>query len=160
MKMVLKIVGAIVVCLVLILIVLSITGFGPRNRTPGLWLKGNVVTTPVTDWSFTDKYPVVQLQTQSWFLLPHSVNIGCETYNNQLYVSTVYAAGTPAPAWNGNVIRDPRVRIKIGDQVYDRSASLVTDAAEQQAVLEARTKKYPQLTVPPGSAYHIFRIPG
>jgi len=47
MKTVLKIAGATVICLVLLLVVVSITGFEPRQRTPGLWLKGNLVTTPV-----------------------------------------------------------------------------------------------------------------
>jgi hypothetical protein len=142
MKTLFKTVGAILVCLILLLVVLSITGFGPHDRTPGLWLKGNVVTTPVTDWSFTDKIPVVQLQTQAWYLLPHSVNINCYAYNGQMYFVSVYPAGTPR-SWNANAIRDPHVRIKIGDQVYDRTVALVTDPAEQQDVLEARSKKLP-----------------
>jgi hypothetical protein len=60
--------------------------------------------------------------------------------------------------WNDNVIRDPRVRIKIGDQIYDRSLSLVTDPTEQEAVLQARHSKYPQLKVPPNSTVHIFHV--
>ena len=158
MKTVLRIVGVIVVCLVVVLVVLSITGYGPHDRTPGLWLKGKVVASPVTDWSFADNYPTVQLQTRSWYLLPHSVNIGCEVFNGQLYVSTVDRAGTPAYVWNENAMRNRHIRIKIGDQVYDGTASLVTDAAEQHAVLEARTKKYHGLSIPPGSVYWIFRI--
>jgi hypothetical protein len=57
-----KIVGAILVCLVLVLVVLRITGFNPtgdvpgRGNYPGLWLSGTVVNTPVTDWSFV--YPI------------------------------------------------------------------------------------------------------
>jgi hypothetical protein len=92
MKRLLQSLGIIVVCLILILIVLRITGFGPHARTPGLWLKGNVVATPVTDWSFTDKIPVVQLQTETSYMLPHSVNINCLNYNGQLYLVSVYPA--------------------------------------------------------------------
>ena len=40
MKMLLKVLGVILVCLVLLLLVLPITGFEPHGRTPGLWLKG------------------------------------------------------------------------------------------------------------------------
>ena len=159
MKRLLQSLGIIVVCLILILIVLRITGFGPHDRTPGLWLKGNVVTTPVTDWSFTDKIPVVQLQTQTSYLLPHSVNINCLNYNGQLYLVSVYPAGT-AHTWNDNVMRDPHVRLKIGDDIYDRTVSLVTDPAEQEGVLQARHNKYPQLKVPPNSTIHVFHVVG
>jgi hypothetical protein len=139
--------------------VLRITGFGPHARTPGLWLKGNVVTTPVTDWSFTDKIPVVQLQTETSYMLPHSVNINCLNYNSQLYLVSVYPAGT-AHTWNDNVMRDPHVRLKIGDDIYDRTVSLVTDPAEQEGVLQARHNKYPQLKVPPNSTIHVFHVVG
>jgi hypothetical protein len=159
MKRLLQSLGIIVVCLILILIVLRITGFGPHARTPGLWLKGNVVTTPVTDWSFTDKIPVVQLQTETSYMLPHSVNINCLNYNGQLYLVSVYPAGT-AHTWNDNVIRDPHVRLKIGDDIYDRTVSLVTDPAEQEGVLQARHNKYPQLKVPPNSTIHVFHVVG
>lgn len=159
MKRLLQSLGIIVVCLILILIVLRITGFGPHARTPGLWLKGNVVTTPVTDWSFTDKIPVVQIQTETSYMLPHSVNINCLNYNGQLYLVSVYPAGT-AHTWNDNVIRDPHVRLKIGDDIYDRTVSLVTDPAEQEGVLQARNNKYPQLKVPPNSTIHVFHVVG
>jgi hypothetical protein len=135
------------------------TGFGPHNRTPGLWLKGNAVTAPVTDWSFTDNIPVVQLQTQSWYFLPHSVNINCLNYNGQLYLVSVYPAGTKH-TWNDNVLRDPHVRLKIGNNIYDRTLMLVTDPPLQQAVLEARHAKYPQLKIPPNSTVHIFQVEG
>ena len=159
MKRLLQSLGIIVVCLIVILIVLRITGFGPHARTPGLWLKGNVVTTPVTDWSFTDKIPVVQLQTETSYMLPHSVNINCLNYNGQLYLVSVYPAGT-AHTWNDNVMRDPHVRLKIGDDIYDRTVSLVTDPAEQEGVLQARHNKYPQLKVPPNSTIHVFHVVG
>ena len=159
MKRLLQSLGIIVVCLILILIVLRITGFGPHARTPGLWLKGNVVTTPVTDWSFTDKIPVVQLQTETSYMLPHSVNINCLNYNGQLYLVSVYPAGT-AHTWNDNVMRDPHVRLKIGDDIYDRTVSLVSDPAEQEGVLQARHNKYPQLKVPPNSTIHVFHVVG
>ena len=159
MRTLLKTVGVIFVCLILLLVVLSVTGFGPHDRTPGLWLKGNVVTTTVTDWSFTENIPVVQIQTQSWYLLPHSVNINCLNYNGQLYLVSVFPAGT-RHGWNENVIRDPHVRLKIGDQIYDRTVSLVADPAEQEGVLEARHKKYPQLKIPPNATIHVFHVVG
>jgi hypothetical protein len=159
MKILMKIVGGIVVCLILLLVVLRITGLNPRDRTPGLWLSGNLVTTPVTDWSFTDKVPNIKLQTESWYGLPHSVTINCLSVNCQFYVSSVFPAGTPR-SWNDNVMRNPHVRIKIGNDLYDRTMVPVTDPVEREAALQARAKKYPTLKVKPNDTIHIFRVVG
>src|SRR5438445_13164118 len=88
MKTLLKIAGALVACLVLLLLVLSVTGLEPRQRTPGLWLKGPLVTTPVTDWTFTDKIDTVKVQTRTWYLLPHSLTTYCVAYNGKLYLDS------------------------------------------------------------------------
>ncbi len=159
MKMLLKIVVAILVCLALLLVALRITGLNPHDGIPGLWLTGNVDTTRVTDWSFTNKVPTIKLQTQSRFLLPHSVTINCLAYNGQLYVTSVYPAGPPR-SWNENVMRDPHVRIKIGDKLYDRTLVVVTDQTEIEGVLQARVKKYPQLKVPANATVHVFHVIG
>ena len=153
MKTLLNVLGVIFACLVLLLVALRITGFEPHARTPGLWLKGDLVTTPVTDWSFTDKIPEIKVQTQTPFLLPHSVTIWCAVYNGNLYVTS--ARGRQ---WVENVIRDPHVRIKIVDQVFDRTFSLVDDPAEKAAVLQAKGRKYPQWKVPSLSASAVFRV--
>src|ERR1700733_12773095 len=73
MKMLLKIVGGIIVCLALLLVVFRITGLNPPDRIPGCWLTGDLATSPVTDWAFLDEVPNIKLQTQSQLLLPHSV---------------------------------------------------------------------------------------
>jgi hypothetical protein len=56
------------------------------------------------------------------------------------------------------------VRIKIGNDVYDRTLSLVTDPAEQEHVLQARSKKYPEmraeLKVRPNATIHVFHVVG
>jgi hypothetical protein len=144
-------------CLVLLLVVLRFTGLEPRDRTPGLWLEGNVVSTAVADWSFTDKVPTIKLQTRTRYLLPHSVTINFIAYNHHLHVASVFPAGT-SRHWNEDVMRDPRVRIKIGDQLYDRRLSRVTDPAEKQAVLEARAEKYPRLKIHPNDTVRVFRV--
>ena len=158
-----RIVGATLICLVLLLVVLTMTGFEPRERTPGLWLKGNIDTTPVADWSFTDKYPTVKVQTRTWYLLPHSVTTYCVAYNGQLYLTSVYPAGVEYPhgrSWNENVARDPHVRIKIGDQLYDRTLSYVTDPAEKAGVFQAKRKKYPQQVIPANARVQMFHVGG
>ena len=158
MKAFLKIAGAILVCLALVLAVLRFTGFNPHGGIPGLWLAGDLVTTPVTDWSFTDKVQTIKLQTQSRFLLPHSVTINCLAYKGQLYVSSAHPVGAPR-SWDENVMRDPHVRIKIGDKLYDRTLVLVTDPAEKDAVVQVREKKY-QLKVPANATIDVFHVVG
>jgi hypothetical protein len=153
MRNLVKIVGAIVIVLAAVLLLLSVTGFEPKGRTPGLWIKGEPVTTPVTDWSFTDKIPEIKIQTQTPFLLPHSVTIWCAAYNGNLYVTS-----SRGRQWVEDIIRDPHVRLKIADKVYDGTASVVDDPAEKAAVLQARGRKYPQWKGPPASALTVFRV--
>jgi hypothetical protein len=161
MKTLLKLVGVILVCLVLLVGVARTAGFEPNGPRRGLWLKGDLVTTPVADWSFTDNIQNVEVQTNTWYLLPRSVTINCVSYKGQLYLASFYPAGLTYPhgrSWNENVARDPHVRIKIGDQLYDRTLAFVTDTAEQEAVHEARTKKYPQVKLPPGGTIISFHV--
>ncbi len=159
MNKVTKVGGSVLIGLLAVLAVLRVTGFESRLcyhsadswtcRIPGLWLKGDLVTTPVSDWSFVDQYPEIRIQTQSKYLLPLSVTTYCMTNNGQLYVEATYQKrGNEYPkfphgrVWNENVYRDPHVRLKIGDQLYDRTLVLVTDPAEQEAAIKAKAAKY------------------
>lgn len=161
MKTVLRIAGLIVVCVVLLLVVFSITGLEPRQRTPGLWLKGNLVTTPVTDWSFTDNVSTVEVETRTRYLVPHSVTTYCVDYKGQLYLDSFYPPGVQYPhgrSWHENVARDPHVRLKIGNNLYDVTLVHVTDPAEKATVRELKAKKYPQLKIPPEPQVQLFRV--
>ena len=165
MKTLGKIVFGVLVCILLALVVFRITGLEPKDRRPGLWLKGDLVPEPVTDWLFTDKVRNIEVETRTWYLLPHSVRINCVAYNGHLYVSTVNPLGENTPHhWNVNVMRDPRVRIKIGNQLYDRRLTLVTDPTEKAGMLEARIKKYPALktdvntSIAENASARVFRV--
>jgi hypothetical protein len=161
MKTLMKVVGVILVCLVLLLIAARINGFEPDERRPGLWLKGDLVTTPVTDWSFANQIKSVKLQTNTWYGIPHSVTVYCVSYKGQLYLDSFYRAGLTYPhgrSWNEDVARDPHVRIKMGNQLYDRTLSLVNDPVEAAAVNETKLKKYPELKLPPGGTVVLFRV--
>ena len=57
-------------------------------------------------------------------------------------------------------MRDPHVRIKIGDKLYDRTLVLVTDPAEIEGVLQVKAKKYPQLKTPANATIHVFHVVG
>ena len=162
MKRLFIVVGSVlVVGLVLAIVVLRVVGLDPKERRPGLWLSGNVVTTPVTDWSFTDKYPTIFVETRTWYGIPHSVTTSCVSHDGRLYLTSVYREGAQFPGdkvWNRNMVRNPHVRLKIGDQLYDRTLSLVTDAAERQAVLQSKQKKYPRQQVSDNSTTYVFAV--
>lgn len=155
--------GAVLACLAALLVTLRIVGLDPQERRPGLWLTGQLVTAPVTDWSFTEASPTIFVQTRSWYGLPHSVTTTCTAYQGRLYLTSVYRPGAQFPRdrlWNRNIMRDPRVRLKIGDRVFDRTVALVTDAAERDAVLEAKARKYPRQRVADRSLVYVFRVEG
>ena len=170
MKTLAKIAGAILVCLVLVLVVLRITGFNPIGDTPGpgnypgLWLSGKVVTTPVTDWSFVSQYKTDKVQTRTWYMIPHSVTTGFILHNDQLYLTSMFAAGVPFPegkSWVMNVMRDPHVRLKFGENLYDCVLSPVTDQEERAAVLGPRAIKNPRLlasNAADGPVLHLFHV--
>ena len=168
MKTGLKIVGTLLVCLALVLVVLRITGLNPigdvpgPGNYPGLWLSGEVVTTPVADWSFASQYQTDKVQTRTWYGIPHSVTTGHIVHDGQLYLTSMFAAGLPFPqgkSWVTNVMRDPHVRVKFGDKLYDCVLTHVTDPDERAAVLGARATQNPQSGTSnssTGPVLHVF----
>ena len=158
MKILLKVLGAVVACVVLVLLVLRVTGLDPHERIPGLWLTGTVAAAPATDWSFTDKIVTVKVQTSTPYLLPHSVTTWCIAYNGQLYLAT---SGAAVREWPRDVARDPHVRLKVGDQLFDATLMVVADPAEREGVLKTRAKKYNQKYPPVGQTFTVYHvIPG
>jgi hypothetical protein len=147
------VVGALVV---VPLLTLRVTGLEPRyvdpaseafaksGRTtwPGLWLTGDVVHDPVTNWDWVNKVndPIrkntIMLETRTWYGVPHSVTINLTPRGDKLYISGTeqdfrLQKGFPySKAWWANVTRDPRVRMKIGGKIYEMTVVLITDRAE------------------------------
>ena len=117
----------------------------PQDYRPGFWLSGETEETPVADWSFTDEIPEIFVETRTWYGIPHSVTTVCVAHDGALYVPSVYTEGGEFPDarfWNRNVVRDPRVRLKIGERIFDREAVLVEDPAERSEVLAAFGGKF------------------
>lgn len=117
----------------------------PADRRPGLRLQGEVVEEPVSDWSFSDAHPEIHLETRTWYGIPHSVTTVCAAVGDDLYVPSLYYEGGawPGKFWNRNVAADPRVRVEIGDRLYEREARVVEDPEERRRALEALAAKYP-----------------
>lgn len=146
MKTLLKVVGAIVACIIAVLIALSITGVDPNGRRAGLWLSGHAASCPV-DWTFAAKYPTLMVETHPWYLIPHSVNIFFVTDKNNLYLHADYPPGLTFPGgkmWTTAVARDPSVRLKVGNRLFDCKAVLVKGAAEFATLFQDFRQKYPR----------------
>jgi hypothetical protein len=135
MKTASKALVGIIVVVALVAVIVRITGLNPNGRRPGLWLSGNLVISPVSDWSFANNYPTIEVQTRTWYGIPHSVTIWGVGYQDHLYLQ---AFGN----WKRNVVRDPHVRIKIGNDLYDGTAMYVTNPDELWIVAQNMNKKY------------------
>ena len=123
--------------------------FARNNRIarPGLWLTGEVVREVVTDWDFVnhlddpERANTVMLETRTWYGIPHSVTIGIVGRGDKLYIhahSDENRMRTPFPNdkfWTQNVSRDPRVRLKIEDKIYEATVALMTDRDEVAGVM-------------------------
>lgn len=122
----------------------------------GFWLTGDLVTTPVSDWSFTDAVPTVRIETRTWYLIPHFVRTDIARNGAQLYLCSEYfapATGKPdlrddfpeARFWNRMVVRDPRIRVKIGNRLFAMRAYPLSDPNEMAVASQAFLSKYADL---------------
>ncbi len=106
MERVLKIGASLLVAVVVLtLFTVRLTGLEPQFlevkdlpahhmiARPGLWLRGGLVTTPVTDWSFVGRLPhpgqesnTILVETSTPYLIPHSVRVVPLVRDGQLYI--------------------------------------------------------------------------
>lgn len=144
----------IAVLLVGILLTLRVTGLEPghpsaqeyaqagRSARPGLWLTGEVVREPISNWDWVNQFDEVfgenatSLETRTWYGIPHSVRVLLVPNGDELYLQSSaqsFRLGNEFPngkAWWRNVERDPRVRLKIGGKIYEMTVVLVQDRDE------------------------------
>ncbi len=128
-----------------LLIAIATGCIDPKDRRPGLRLTGDLVNEEIDDWSFSDAHQEIYLETQTAYLIPHSVTTVCAGLGEKLYVPTIYFEGGewPDKFWNANVESDPQVRLEIGGKIYEREAVVVEDPAEFQVAIQALAAKYP-----------------
>lgn len=147
--------------LVTVFVSLRIFGLEPQDQRPGLWLPGELVQEPVLDWSFTDEHEEIFVQTNTVYGIPHSVTTYSTDYSGDFYLFSAYYGGGNFPedrGWNRNVMRDPRVRIKIGERLYDRSLTYIEEEALRVAVHEELEAKYPAWSSPGLDNVYLFRV--
>jgi len=121
---------------------LALAACGPLGPLPGGRLSGPAAAAPA-DWSFTAEHAQVELETNP--ADPYSVNVWCAALGERLYVPTSMIRGPKQPTereWVRNAVADPRVRVRIAGQVYERRAVRVSDPAELEAARAALEQKY------------------
>jgi hypothetical protein len=124
--------------MLLVLVVMS-GCLDPADRRPGLWLTGELVEDRVDEWSFTDDYREIMIETQTAYWLPHSLTIFCVSLGDRLYVAARHPS---TKRWVSNVDRNPDVRLKIGGQLYERRLTRVEGGEEREAVYSVYATKY------------------
>ncbi len=149
----LLVVGAL---LVISLLTLRLTGLDPqyidpssaafvengRTARPGLWLSGEVVREPVTnwDWVYDVNDPIrgnsIMLETRTRYGIPHSVTINPTARGDKFYIGgseqdfRLQKQFPNSKSWWANIERDPRVRMKIDGKIYEMTVALIADRAE------------------------------
>ncbi len=160
MKTILTIVGCLVVVAGVVLGLARIAGFDPGPTRPGLWMRGEVVPTPVPDWTFALKdRGLTAIQTHQSFFpwLAHSVVTTRFVHKGRLYLGSGYPAGTVLPDgrhWNRNLQSDTRARIRIGGKLYDGDLVYVTDPVEREEIWRENGPMFWS----PGFFLHLWRF--
>ena len=122
---------------------LVLTACAPTVMFPGGQLNGTVAGENVSDWSFSDATSTVQLETRP--SRPYSINIWGVSSGSAFYISSESWRGflwLGDARWVAHIADDPRVRLRIGETLYERKAVRVRDAAELESVLTLFEKKY------------------
>lgn len=118
-------------CLPLALATLVLTACGgPFLVFPGGELRGEVVTTPVEDWSFvSDTFVDVEVRPSD----PYSVELNYLVEDGKLYLD-------PAEGrrWLDYIREDPRVRVRFAGKIYPLKAVLVGEPGQLEGFPEDR----------------------
>jgi hypothetical protein len=117
---------------------------------PGGPLLGSEASEPVRDWSFSDAYPLIAVETRGRFFR-HSVTVLCVSYGGDLYLMARHA---PRKRWVQEMMRDPRIRVRIGDTIYPGRAVRVTEPLPDHPVARAVLRKYVAI-----EAEHVRALP-
>ncbi|NND72253.1 MAG: hypothetical protein HKN43_11825 [Rhodothermales bacterium] len=147
-------VAVLLIFVISALLILRVTGLEPghpsareyaqagRSARPGLWLTGEIVREPVTNWDWVNQFDdtfgenATSLETRTWYGIPHSVRVLLVPRGDKLYLQSsaqTFRLDREFPygkAWWRNVERDPRVRLKIGGKLYEMTVVLIHDRAE------------------------------
>lgn len=98
----------------------------PCDQTPGLFLRGEEASSPVSDWSFANQVPLCQVQVKNG-LLPQALNLNCwANRNGELYLS---CGNCDEKRWPKAAVANNQARVRVGQTVYPVTLTRVVDDA-------------------------------
>lgn len=117
------------------LMLCGLFGCGPFVLLPGGQLSGQPTPVP-DDWSFLADVDTVQLESRPSD--PYSVNIWAVGIGADVYVH----AGANRAAWIEHMEADPRVRMRVGEAIYELRSTRVESASEFSRFANVWEEKY------------------
>ena len=135
---ILKWAGVALGALVIVAGTLYLLRTDPINRISGKRLSGDEQPYPA-DWSMCNDHPTIAVEAR--IEDPHSVTTVCFLHDGDLIVPALNGS---QKQWPAMVVRDPRIRVKIGDAVYPARADRLTGASMPD-VLASMAAKYTQI---------------
>lgn len=112
-----------------------LAGCGPIGPVPGDAIDGEPIPAPQS-WASSDTVEVITVETNP--AEPYSVNIWGVGVDPFLYIG----ASDPDSTWAQNIQQDERVRVRMGDGIYDLKAVRVDDPGTQEVIRQAFIRKY------------------
>ena len=119
-----------------VIAMLVATGCEPTFVFAGGELSGTERPMP-SDWAFTEDFDTVQIETRP--ADPYSVNVWGVSVNRNFYVA---ASDAGEAAWARAIEAEPRVRLRVGGDIYPLLAKRTEDPQELADVTDAYVDKY------------------
>ncbi len=135
---ILKWIGAVLGAVVIVLGTLYLLRTDPLVIIPGKRLSGEELPYP-PDWSVCNDHLTMAVETRPED--PYSVTVSC-----LLHEGTIIFAATAGSTqeWAANIVRDPNIRLKLGDGVYPARAERALDLTTAD-IMPALMAKYPSI---------------
>lgn len=114
----------------------ALVGCDPIVMIPGGQLSGEVTATP-DNWAFTNATDTFQLETRPSD--PYSVNVWAIALDDWIYV---VAGSGMETTWAQHIANDDRVRLRVGEAIYELRASEDDSQETRDAFLAAAKTKY------------------
>ena len=122
----------------LVLRVVARRSGGPLGMIPGGRLVGPIAADQNPDWSFTERVRTIAVEVDPND--PLAVTTWVFTLDGALYVAADFF--NPFKQWPHRALADPRVRLRIDGQIYERLAVRVTDPVLIERLRRAVADKY------------------
>ena len=135
---ILKWTGAGLGAVVIVAGVLYLLRSDPIYMISGKGLSGDELPYPA-DWSMCNDHPTIAVEARMDD--PHSVTTICFVHEGDLIVPAMNGS---EKQWPAMVVRDPRIRVKIGDAVYPARADRLMDVSMPD-LFPSMAAKYPQI---------------